>query len=93
MIEADLSALIRRQIDLAYDTADQKEYQSGAAYPMRRLATVLPDGTIVWNQKHCRTLVLLSDWLGFRYVADHVYAWTIEAWKKHDNMLYEWLRN
>jgi hypothetical protein len=49
---------------------------------IRRLATILEDGMLVWNQKHYGVLVLLSHWLGFRLAADHVYASTIVYWKK-----------
>jgi hypothetical protein len=81
-IGADLSALIRRQIDMSYDTEQQEGYQDAPADHIRRLATILEDGMLVWNQKHYRVLVLLSHWLGFRLAAYHVYASTIVYWKR-----------
>jgi hypothetical protein len=64
----------------------------GRLGPLKHLITPLEDGRIAWNAKHYRTLVLLTFWLGFECVADHVYASTMQYWKSRDNMLFEWLQ-
>jgi hypothetical protein len=87
------SSSLRKLVgDLIDDLVVDPRIPIGRLGPLKHLITPLEDGRIVWNAKHYRTLVLLTFWLGFEYVADHVYASTMQYWKSRDNMLFEWLQ-
>lgn len=71
---------------------DEFDWYTAVSYESeRRLIMKLNDGTITWNRKHARQLMLNSIWVGFSYIGDSVHADTVKDWKEHPNLLHAWV--
>jgi SNF2 family DNA or RNA helicase len=86
-----IAPLFSRRIAAAFTNEEAKWYASVSFESERRLVTKLEDGTITWNRKHARQLVLNSTWIGFSYIGDDIHANTVQYWKQQSNLLYSWV--
>ena len=76
-----IASLYSRKVLCPFATNEQSHYDQFSERPLRKLMTMLPDGTLVWNRKYSRQLILNSSWLGFHYIGDDINASSIKKWK------------
>lgn len=89
-----IASLYSRRIPCEFSANELTLYKTYSERPLRKLMTVLPDGTLVWNRKYSRQLILNSSWLGFHYIEDDVHGHTMKRWKDETKpyLLYRWIR-
>ena len=86
-----IAPLFSRRIAAAFSKDEADWYASVSYNSERHLVTKLDDGTITWNRKHARQLVLNSTWIGFAYIGNDVHADSVQYWKQHKHLLYSWV--
>jgi len=91
-IGSEFPPIFRRFVITSFSKKQFQQHEKAAEYPKRKLMITLPDGSLAWNAKHFRTLILLSAWLGFKHLLDVNYAHALPEWKAKENLLYEWLK-
>ena len=89
-----IASLFSRRIPCEFTPAELERYQIHSERPLSKLITHLPDGTLAWNRKNSRKLILLSSWLGFHYIGDDIYYSSLKKWKDNTkpSLLYRWVK-
>ena len=89
-----IPSLYSRKVLCPFATNEQGQYDQFSELLLRKLMTMLPDGTLVWNRKYSRQLILNSSWLGFHYIGDDINASSIKKWKDDTKpkLLYRWVK-
>jgi hypothetical protein len=89
-----IASLYSRRVPCKFTGDEMELYIECSKRPLSKLMTLLADGTLVWNRKYSRQLILNSTWLGFHYIGDDVHAESIKKWKDPTmpNLLYRWVR-
>lgn len=92
LIGEALSRLNTRQLVCKFTKEELQSYIDYSFVPLHKLIQVLEDGTLCWNRRYHRQLILLSDWLGFYYIEQEIHAKTIEAWTSCPDIMFRWIQ-